>query len=182
MGPQGGPGYPGIMGPQGGPGYPGMMGPQGGPGMMPGGGAPMMGPEMMQNRGAMALMQAIQLSDLTDEQRKELGKLAQELRKETWAQMGPMMDEESKLAELYAQDPVDEKAVGEVYARIFDLKRQTIESHIRTENRVKSILTPEQWTQLQGGPGQTTAPAAAAPKTPGRWGPGRVGTSRMMRP
>ena len=132
-----------------------------GPGMgKMGGGAAMMGPEMgmmggmgsgMGMRGgmhAMAIGNPGALK-LTDEQRGKINQLSDELRKKHWAGMGAIMDESGKLRDLYAADKRDPAAIGQVYQRIFDQKRQMIEASIDTQNRIDEILTPEQRDRLR---------------------------------
>jgi Spy/CpxP family protein refolding chaperone len=105
----------------------------------------MHGPGMMGGMG----MGRIQMLDLTKEQRASIHKLQDQLRKTNWGTMGKVMDESSKLRELFAADKPDPKKIGAVYGNIFDLKRQMIESKIDTHNRADAVLTEEQREQLK---------------------------------
>ena len=138
-------GHMGMMGERGmarhmgGMGHMGMMGM--GPGMM----GMMRGPGMM---GAMG-MGRIWMLDLTKEQRASIHKLQDRLRRTNWDTMGKIMDESSKLRELFAADTPGAKKIGAVYGNIFDLRRQMIESKIDTHNRVDGLLTKEQRQELK---------------------------------
>jgi Spy/CpxP family protein refolding chaperone len=126
-GPGGGMGM-GMMG-MGGPGM-GMMG--GGMGMGPGGG---MGPVWM--------------LDLTDEQRDKIEKIHDDARRKNWDSYGKIMDEQSKLRDLYSGETVDAKKVGAVYGGIAKLQQQVIEANVEAHNRVQAVLTKEQKEQLR---------------------------------
>jgi Spy/CpxP family protein refolding chaperone len=150
----GGPGYgmgsmgmmgPGMMGGMG----PGMMGGMGHMGMM-GGGMMGMGPGMMGGMGpGMMGMGPIWMLDLTDDQHTKIHNIKNELRKQNWNTMGKIMDEGSKLRGLYAKEPRDPKAIGAIYGKIFDYKRQMIEAKITTMNSMRNVLTSEQREQLE---------------------------------
>jgi len=153
---------PGAMGPgMMGPGMmgPGMMGPRMmGPGMM---GPGMMGPGMM-GPGMMG-MDPMEALNFTAEQRRRIHEIQDEQRRQNWDSMGKIMDERSKLRDLYDADQWDPKAIGAVYGKIFDLKRQMIETSVIAHNRLEAVLTQEQMDQLAqlrrsmamaGGPGR----------------------------
>jgi len=131
---------PGMMGG----GYgPGMMGDGYGPGMMGGGYGPgMMGggydPGMMGGYGV----------DLTPEQRKEANALMDQTRKEHWSMMGAMMDEQSRLRDLYAAENPDRKAIAESYKRLGDIRQSMYESMINTRMKLDDMLTPEQRAKM----------------------------------
>lgn len=118
-------------------GYMGMMGT--GPAMM----------EMMDSPGMMGAMGRVEMLDLTKEQRASIHKLQDQLRRTNWDAMGKIMDESSKLRELFAADKPDAKKIGAVYGNIFDLRRQMIENKIDTQNRLDAVLTMEQREQLK---------------------------------
>ncbi len=94
-------------------------------------------------------MGRVEMLDLTKEQRTSIHRLQDQLRKANWDAMGKMMDESSKLRELFAVDKPDAKKIGAVYGNIFDLRRQMIENKIDTQNRVDAVLTAEQREQLK---------------------------------
>ncbi len=123
----------------------GMMG--GGGGMGFGDGASM---GMMDgyNRGMMGLG-PISMLDLTPDQRSKLNKIRYDLRKQHWAIMGKIIDEQAKLSDLYAADKPDPKKIGAVYGGIFDLRRQMIETQIDAMNRAKDILNKDQLNKLK---------------------------------
>ena len=125
---------------------PGMMGP-GGMGMMGGMGSGMMGmgPAGMGMMG----MGPMGMLDLSDEQQSKVGEIMDATRKQQWDLMGRMMDEQSRLRDLYAQDKPDPKQVGAVYAKIFDLKRQMIENGVAAHNSMYDSLTSEQRDELK---------------------------------
>ncbi|MFQ5755906.1 MAG: Spy/CpxP family protein refolding chaperone [Acidiferrobacterales bacterium] len=161
----GGPGYGmGHMGMMGG----GMMG----GGMMGGGmmgmGPGMMGGGMMGGMGpGMMGMGPIGMLDLTDDQRTKIHNIKNGLRKQNWNTMGKIMDEGSKLRGLYAKEPRDPKAIGAVYGKIFDYKRQMIEAKIAAMNNMQAVLTAEQREQLkQWRHGRRSGPGAQG--MPGR--------------
>ncbi len=130
---------PGTMGP-------GMMGPgtmghgMMGPGMMGGGmmGGGMMGPHMA---GPDGLLSAL---DLSDDQQRRIDAIHDGVRKQHWELMGRIMDERAKLRDLYRTDKRDPSAIGAEYQRIFDLRRQMIETGIAAHNRLEEVLTAEQ--------------------------------------
>lgn len=144
----------------------GMMG--GGSGMM-GGGMGMMG-----GMGTMGGMGPMGMLDLSNEQRTKINKISDELRKKQWEMQGKMLDEEAKLRDLSAADTRDPAAIGKVYGKIFDLRRQTIEAEIDARNRAEAVLTKEQREQMkqwQRGMGMGGRGAMG----PGMMGPGGTG-------
>lgn len=126
---------------------PGMMGygmGQGmGPGMGPGMMGPGMGPAMMGGYDLGALL------NLNAEQNKKVTQIQDELRKKHWELMGKMGDESAKLRDLYNADQRDPSAIGQEAQRIFDLKRQMMESAVDAQNRIEAVLTPEQKSQMR---------------------------------
>ncbi len=173
--PPGGPMMGGGMGMMG----DGMMG--GGSGMM-GGGMGMMGGGMGMMGGGMGPMGML---DLSNEQRTKINKILDEQRKKQWETQGKMLDEEAKLRDLFNADKRDPAAIGKVYGRIFDLRRQTIEAEIDARNRAEAVLTKEQreqmkqWQRGMGmggrgamGPGMMGPGGAGPGMGPGMMGPG----------
>lgn len=137
-----GPGYgmgPGMMGGYGpggqggyGPGY-GM-----GPGMMGGG---MMGPGM--GRALWSL-------DLNDNQRKEVLKVQDELRKKNWEVVGKMQDEMAKLRDAYwGSDKLNRTAISGAYKRLGELRQQRIENSLDAAERIEKVLSAEQREQIR---------------------------------
>jgi Spy/CpxP family protein refolding chaperone len=176
MGPAYGPMMYGPMGGGGMMGGPGMMGPgMGGMmGMMMGGG---MGPGMMgmgpgMMGGGMMGMGPFAMLNLSDEQRAKINKIQDELHKKNWDTQGKIMEENTKLRDLYDVDTPDPKKIGAVYERIYALKRQTIEASVEAHNKMRAVLTKEQQDQLKqmrrggpgmGGPGMMRGPRGMGP-------------------
>lgn len=129
---------PGMMG-----GYgmgPGMMGGCGmGPGMMGGYG---MGPGMMGGYGGRNL-------GLTEAQQTKLNKIMDETRKTHWAIMGAMMDQMSKLRDLYEAPKRNEAAVEEAYKQFGQLRQQMFDSAVDAHKRMEAVLTKEQRERLR---------------------------------
>ncbi|KAI5915634.1 Spy/CpxP family protein refolding chaperone [Thauera sp. 2A1] len=128
--------------PGGGPGY-GM-----GPGMMwgPGAGGPgRMGPGM--GIGPMGGYWGRGL-DLSDEQRSKVNAIQDEVRKQHWGLMGSMMDEQSRLRDLYEAAKPDSAAIEQAYKRIGELQQKMFESSIDAHKRMDAVLTDEQRKQM----------------------------------
>jgi Spy/CpxP family protein refolding chaperone len=130
---------PGMMG-----GYgmgPGMMGGYGwGPGMMGGYG---MGPGMMGGYGWGRYGGAT----LSDSQRSQINKIADEVRKSHWAIMGKMMDEQSKLRDLLSAPKRDQAAIDRVYKNLGELQQAMYQTAIDAHKRIEAVLTKEQREQ-----------------------------------
>lgn len=133
------------------------MGPMGMMDMMAGAGM-MSGSHRMGGMGHMGMMHRgpgtmgigpLGMLDLSDEQRTTIRKLQNDLRKRHWNTMGQIMDEQSELRELFAGEQHDPKAIGAVYGKIFDYRRQMIEEKIEAMNRMRAILTEEQQKRLK---------------------------------
>lgn len=86
--------------------------------------------------------------DLTAEQRIKINKIQDDLRRQHWAVMGKMMDEQAKLRDLYEEDLLDVKKITAVSDAIQALRKQMIESRIDAFNRMREVLTKEQREQL----------------------------------
>ncbi len=117
-----------------------------------------MGPGMMGHMGQMPRMHMgsgimgmgpLHMLDLSDEQRAELRKIQDNLRKRHWTTMGKIMDEQSELRELFDSETPGAKVIGAVYGKIFDYRQQMIEEKIEAMNRMRAVLTKEQWEQLK---------------------------------
>ncbi len=137
-----GPGMGSDMGPGMGPGTgPGMgYGPRGyGPGPY-GGGGPGMG------SGAERAFDAL---GLTDAQRAEANRIRDELRRKNWDLLGKAQDEQAKLRDLYAADKLDRPAIGAAYRRLAELRLQRLENTLEAQEKLETILTPEQRKQLR---------------------------------
>ena len=89
--------------------------------------------------------------ELDRDQRRQMLRIQSELRKQNWALQGKILDAQDQLYELYSEGTLDAKKIGAVYAKIFDLRRQMIESAVNARNRQRAILTDEQRDQLGKG-------------------------------
>ncbi len=87
--------------------------------------------------------------DLSDEQRGKIEKIHDDTRRKNWDTYGKIMDEQSKLRDLYSGETVDAKKVGAVYGGIAKLQQQVIEASVEAHNRVQAVLTKEQKEQLK---------------------------------
>lgn len=104
---------------------------------------------MMGEHGMMMGSNMYRVLNLTDDQRAKIGKLSDGFNHDNWAKQGLINDESAKLRVLYEADKRDPAAIGEEYKKIFDLKRQMIESYLNTQNQIEEILTPEQRAQMK---------------------------------
>ena len=110
-----------------------------GPGMMGGGGY---GPGMMGYGPLSAL-------DLKDDQRDKIFAIQEEARSKNFGTMTQIRAEQYKLAKMYNAEKADPKAIGEEQKKVDELRRQIIQSHVETRNRVEAVLTAEQKKQLR---------------------------------
>ncbi|MDH3694210.1 MAG: Spy/CpxP family protein refolding chaperone [Gammaproteobacteria bacterium] len=99
--------------------------------------------------GMMGRGMGFAMLDLSDEQLDQLDQIHDQQRKQRWEIKGKMMDEQSQLRKLYRADTPDAKAIGEVYGRICDYRRQMIEARIEAHNKKQALLTDEQRKQYQ---------------------------------
>ena len=145
-GPQAGYGYgPGMMGGYG----PGMMGGYGS-GMMEGYGPGMMrgyGPGMMSEHGPGMMYfgrEMQQVLGLSDEQRKKLDAIHDDLQAKNWETMGKMRSEMIKIRELASAEPLDKAALDNAYKRINELRQQRFDAHIAARGEMESVFTKDQ--------------------------------------
>jgi Spy/CpxP family protein refolding chaperone len=116
-----------------------MMG--GGHGAMHGGGMNMMG--MMSGM--------VQGLNLSAEQQTKVRALLRDMRHKHMALMTQRMDLDDELALAYSSsDKPDPAAIGEIYGKIFDLRKQMIQDAVTTKNAIYDVLTPEQRERYQG--------------------------------
>ncbi len=141
-----GPGPRGGYGPGGGYGMgmgPGMMGGMMGPGMMGGYGPGIgMGPGMM-GYGPLGAL------NLTEDQRKKIEGIHEEVRRKQWDLMGKMMEERQKLAALFWAEKRDNKAIQEQYKKLQDLRQQHLQLRLEAHDKLEGVLTKEQKEQLK---------------------------------
>jgi Spy/CpxP family protein refolding chaperone len=99
--------------------------------------------------------------DLTAEQRTKINKIQDEMRKQHWALMGKIMEEQAKLRDLYDEDLLEAKKITAVSDVIHAYRNQMIESRIDAFNRMREVLTKEQreqFTKLRRGGWGTMGP------------------------
>jgi Spy/CpxP family protein refolding chaperone len=87
--------------------------------------------------------------DLTESQRKSMRNIRKETRAELIELQDKIAEHSDQLYSLYDQDKPDAKKIGEVYQKIFDLKRQIIELQINIKNQQYDKLTKEQRERLK---------------------------------
>ena len=114
---------------------------------MGGGHMGMMGDKM--GGGHMGMMKKFKMLGLTEEQEIKIDDIQHQLHKQHWAIMGQMIDVRAELRKVHAGDPPDAKAVGAVYGKMFDLKRQMIETTIEAKNNAMGVLTDAQAAQMK---------------------------------
>lgn len=142
---------PGMMG--GGPGAgaygygPGMMGGWGGggygPGMMGGG----MGPGMMWGPGwgggAFADL------DLSKEQRDKIADIQSDVRRQHWALMRNMQQQDWNMAEAWREGSFDEQAARKAFDAMTAQRKSMFDLMIDAQKRIDAVLTPAQREQLK---------------------------------
>ena len=124
---------------------PGMMGGYG-PGMM-GGYGPYGSPGMMGGPGMGYAMQSA--LNLSDEQRKKIDAIHDELQSKTWDIMGKMRTEAAKIRELASAEAPDRAALDSSYRRLNDLRQQRFDAHLAARDQMVASLTKEQREQLK---------------------------------
>jgi hypothetical protein len=86
---------------------------------------------------------------LSKEQKSAINSLSDEFKHKIWFIQGLINDEAAKLSYLYEAERRDPVAIGKEYMKVFDLKRQLIESYLDTQNRIEDVLTLEQRVELK---------------------------------
>jgi Spy/CpxP family protein refolding chaperone len=130
-----------------------------GPGMMmgPGMGCGKMGMHHMMGGLGMMRMPGMMMGgygmlNLSDKQIEQFNDIQTKLEKDHWKLMGKMIDQKSKLREVWSADKPDPKKVGDAYEEIFQIRRQAIEARVSAMNKMYDALTDEQREQLKSGP------------------------------
>jgi Spy/CpxP family protein refolding chaperone len=113
-----------------------------GPGMMGGYGG-MMGGGGMMGFGPLGAL------DLKEDQRDKIFAIQEEARSKNFGTMTQLRAEQYKTAKMYNAEKADPKAVAEQQKKVDDLRRQMIQSHVETRNRIEAVLTPEQKKQVR---------------------------------
>jgi len=119
----------------------GMMGMMGGHGV---------GPGMMGGMGMMGLgLGPIARLDLDDNQRAQVLKIGDDLRRKNWDVMGKMQDEMAKLRDASWSGKRDRAAILAAYKRMSDLRLTMLENSLDARDRAEALLTPQQRDQLR---------------------------------
>lgn len=150
--------------------------PGGGHGMMHGDGPGMGG--MMHSLGKgppQPQFHTLWQLDLSDEQRRQINAIHDELHKKHWELMGRMHDQRIRLRDLYEVEPYDTRKIGAAYGEMGKLRAQMVEAEVDALNRAMALLSAEQKTRLKE---LSSAPQTAAPGC-GRRGAGRHGRGMM---
>jgi len=126
---------------------PGMMGGYGGYGMGPGmmGGYDM-GPAMMGG----SELGVIGRLDLNDDQRRQITRVEDDLRKKNWDVMGKMQDEMVNLRDATSgSGKRDRAAILAANKRMSDLRQQMLEDSLDANDKAEALLTPQQREQVR---------------------------------
>jgi len=99
------------------------------------------GMQAMPNQLMAQVFHALQL---TEEQLTQIGAIAARARAESTQRMSDIADAFSEVSKVLAVAIPDPAAVGEVYGRIFDLQRQSIESSIQVYHDQVEVLDQKQ--------------------------------------
>ena len=105
---------------------------------------------MAEGEGFMtARLRAVWTLDLTQDQKDKIRAIQRKARATHWELEDKIEVVSDKLFEQYKYPKRDAKAIGKIYAKIFDFRRQIIENGIVTGNEVEKVLTTKQWKTLQ---------------------------------
>ena len=127
--------------------------------MMPGGqpvmppmamGQPMM--PMVPGSPQSRPVQPMEMLNLSDEQRAQLGAIGQETQVAIMTIMRDMYTQSGTLRGLFQAMPPDPASIGSAYGKMFDLQRQVIETNVTAFNRYMGVLSDEQramWQSLR---------------------------------
>jgi Spy/CpxP family protein refolding chaperone len=117
----------------------------------PPGMAPMMMPQQtmspgygMQAMPNQLMAQVFHALQLTEEQLTQIGAITTRARAESTQSMSDIADAFAEVSKVLAVAIPDPAAVGEVYSRIFDLQRQSIESSIQVYHDQVEVLDQKQ--------------------------------------
>lgn len=95
-----------------------------------------------------ARLRAVWNLKLTDDQKSKIRAIQHELRAKHWELEDKIELEADKLMGLYRKVPRDPKAIGKVYGKMFDYRRQQIEAGIEAGNKVFGNLTSSQLKEV----------------------------------
>jgi len=98
--------------------------------------------------------------DLSDTQRAQVNKIADDLRHANWATIGKLQDAQAKLRDLESQSTPDPKKVGATYGEASKLRQDILEASVQARNQVRALLTPAQRQELDQWRGEAFAPGS----------------------
>lgn len=87
--------------------------------------------------------------DLSNSQRKSVRNIQRETRTQQLTLHDKLTEHSDELYSLYKADKPNAKKIGNIYKKIFDIKRQQIELRITTKNKAYDVLTKEQKEKLK---------------------------------
>ncbi len=94
-------------------------------------------------------MMGLRQLDLNDDQRTQVNRIQDELRRKNWDILGKTQDEAARLRDLYAAEKFDRAAVSAAYKRLGELRQARIENTLEAHEKLESVLTPEQRKTLR---------------------------------
>lgn len=89
------------------------------------------------------------IPDLSEKQRNAMRKLAQENIKKQNALAKQVTQHSEQLQKLYSQPKPDPAKVGEIYQKIFDIRRKMIENRITLRNKQFDLLNKAQQERIK---------------------------------
>ena len=96
-----------------------------------------------------ARLRAIWKLDLTAEQKVKIRAIQKDLRAKHWELEDKIDEASDELMGMYKFPKRDPQAIGKVYGKIFDYRRQMIELAVDAGNKAGDVLTTEQWKEWQ---------------------------------
>jgi len=118
-----------------------------GPGMMGGYRGDVMGPGMMMGGYGIGIIRRL---DLSDDQRRRLAPIEDELRRKNWDLMGKVQDEMAKLRDAsWSPDKRDRNAILAANKRMSELRQQMLENSLDAQDKAEVLLTAPQKEQLR---------------------------------
>ena len=82
--------------------------------------------------------------DLSDDQRKKVDAVHDELQSRTWEITGKMRAEMAKMREAMASEPRDKAALDASYKRLNELRQQRFDARLTARDQMDAVLTKEQ--------------------------------------
>jgi len=97
-----------------------------------------MGPGMMGGSGLRSDL------NLSADQRSKIAKIQNDLRRQHWALMGKMLDEQAQMGEQYSSDNPDDAMLKKTYRNMSDLRHQMFDLSLDARKQIEAVLTKEQ--------------------------------------